>query len=695
MADSILASMAVRISAQTADFNKGLKGVQGQIGSFVSNINRITGAVGVAFAAKDVATFGFEISKLAGEAKGVKDAFDRLPNSTKLMVDLKNATANTVSELDLMKRSVQANNFGIALESLPELLKFAAIRAQQTGQSVDYLVDSIITGIGRKSPLILDNLGISAVRLKSQFGGAALEAQSIGDVAKAVGKIATEELKKMGEFSDNEATKTQQLTAAWTNLTVALGTASNQSGVLGDGLSDLTIIVRGLTNLLNGEGSNALSNYLKLVFLIPRYAIKAGAAVVEYATHQDTLTEAVDKFNNKIKEQSKDQFALPYNVTDAGVKDLKALEKLAEQAGKKLVLLSDSTGKTVLVIKQQVGTTTQVVAANNEHIKTLDSLQAELKELNTDFEQIDVTDRKNLETIGKKIIALDEQIKKINELRKAQESYGNTIEGLNKKLDALNEEYDKVPLDSPGASKRLNEISQEIIAIEALIKKLRALKTINEEIATQTRPLTTTGKEGNRFGSTDRGPFADYGTSDTSLFDFDKELEKINARSKQIKKVVIETGNEIKKVYVDMAAGISGAISSIIYEFGRGIGGAKDFGEGILQAIIGFAKQFGEILVSLGVAAIAAQQLAINPYVAVAAGAALLLLAGAASAALQSSQDAYNGAGGGASRGGSSKTDVNWRDNIKVEVSGEMEIRGDRLVYVINRQGQLNNRTRG
>jgi hypothetical protein len=113
---------------------------------------------------------------------------------------LRKATRGLVSDLELMKVTVQAGNFGIPIEQMGKLLEFATKRAAETGQSVDYLVNSIVTGIGRKSPLILDNLGISAVRLKEKFGGVAIEAQSIADVAQAVGDIAAEEMGKMGSL---------------------------------------------------------------------------------------------------------------------------------------------------------------------------------------------------------------------------------------------------------------------------------------------------------------------------------------------------------------------------------------------------------------------------------------------------------------------------------------------------------------
>lgn len=232
--------MAVQISANTAEFNKALSSTSNNLKTFTSNIQNIAATVGIAFGVQQVAAFGLEVTKLAGQAEAVQAAFDRLPNSIRLMERLKDATGGTVSELELMKRAVQASNFDISLEALPRLLEFATLRAQQTGQSVDYLVDSIVTGIGRKSKLILDNLGISAVQLSEELKGVSLDASSIGEVAEAVGRIAEKNLVNMAGFSENAATKLQRLSASWENLKVAIGNAANSTGVFGQAIDLLT-----------------------------------------------------------------------------------------------------------------------------------------------------------------------------------------------------------------------------------------------------------------------------------------------------------------------------------------------------------------------------------------------------------------------------------------------------------------------
>ncbi|MGH1436604.1 MAG: hypothetical protein ACRBG0_19330 [Lewinella sp.] len=248
-------AVVFRLQAEKDRLKRDLDKAKGHLSRYKQQSSNILSGIGKqmvgAFAIGTVASFGLEISKLAGEAKGVKAAFDRLKDSAKVLEEMREATGGTVSELELMKRTTQAANFGISLQALPKLMEFATLRAQQTGQSVDYLVDSIVTGIGRKSPLILDNLGISAVALKEKLGGVSIAAADVGLVADAVGKIAEENLQDMADFSENASTKVQRLDATWENFKVTLGTVTNESGVLNRSLDHTTTLL----GLFNGDSS--------------------------------------------------------------------------------------------------------------------------------------------------------------------------------------------------------------------------------------------------------------------------------------------------------------------------------------------------------------------------------------------------------------------------------------------------------
>ncbi len=236
-------SVVFALRAESERLKRDLDKAKSNMSSFKTQTTaisgKIAGALAGAFAIKEIGQFVFAINQAAGEAQGVKAAFDRLKDSKRILEELKAATGGTVDELSLMKRTVQAANFGISLEALPKLLEFATLRAQQTGQSVDYLVDSIITGIGRKSPLILDNLGISAVALKEKLGDVSIAAADVGTVAEAVGAIASDELQNMAGFSENATTKVQRLGASWEDFKGTLGELTLAGNSFYDILNDI------------------------------------------------------------------------------------------------------------------------------------------------------------------------------------------------------------------------------------------------------------------------------------------------------------------------------------------------------------------------------------------------------------------------------------------------------------------------
>jgi hypothetical protein len=94
------------------------------------------------------------------------------------------------------------------------------------------MVNSIVNGIGRKSLLILDNLGISASRLKEQFHGVSLQSLSVAEVTQGVAEIMEEEMKKMGGYAENAATKVDQITVAHQELRVEIAKRIESGGVL-------------------------------------------------------------------------------------------------------------------------------------------------------------------------------------------------------------------------------------------------------------------------------------------------------------------------------------------------------------------------------------------------------------------------------------------------------------------------------
>lgn len=199
--------------------------------------------------------------ELARQGEGIRVAFERL-NKPGLLDNLKEATHGTVSEIELMKQAIKFENFKLPLEDLATYLAFAQQKAKDTGESIDFLVTSIVNGLGRQSKQILDNLGISAAELTKRMNEGA-------DMTKAVADIIREEMEKAGDYVETAADRAARASAQATDKMEALGqkaipVAEEWSKVWNEisigGMDFLTFVlnpiadsIRSIRELLNGE----------------------------------------------------------------------------------------------------------------------------------------------------------------------------------------------------------------------------------------------------------------------------------------------------------------------------------------------------------------------------------------------------------------------------------------------------------
>ena len=153
--------------------------------------------------------------ELARQGEGIRIAFERLGRGD-ILDGLREATHGTVTDLELMKAAVKFNDFKLPVEELGTMLAFAQQKAKDTGQSVDYMVDSIVTGLGRKSLMILDNLGLSATEIKERM-------KETGDMTKAVGAIIRDQMAKAGDYVETAADRAAQANVSLQNKMEELG----------------------------------------------------------------------------------------------------------------------------------------------------------------------------------------------------------------------------------------------------------------------------------------------------------------------------------------------------------------------------------------------------------------------------------------------------------------------------------------
>jgi|GEM_PF-1265714 len=532
--------LVFKMYTDLTNYSRGLKKAGNELDNFNKHIGKIGGMIAGAFSVAAIASFTREVVNLAAEAEPVQKAFERIGGGAYLD-DLRSATRNTVSDLELMKRAVAANNFQIPLESLAGLFEFARRRAEETGQSVDYLVNSIVTGIGRKSPLILDNLGISAVALKEKLNGVSTEAANISDVAKAVGQIAQAELAKMGDESVTTQQKIASITTEWQNIKLAIGEAIAESGVFSSSLEG----VQGIIDRIRG-----------------RNALRDSQGLVLFASGGTQISDMkeLDKLINNVK----------FNMQALTFKSDTWIDRF----------LHPQQAAMAKNLYDQLSPIFEMLMRHKEDLAVVDRMMS----IRPDTTEPTKTD-------GPKAIVgiynkLNEQIKIYKE-RLEEANSVSMIRKMREKISLL--EMEKQYYDSIGTA-------------------LAKMKPKTAQVTTgATLPSMQMRNSGRQMA---------MGSDAPSLYELEQEAVGASQLLSYFREDILATAAE------GFGLMISGDM------------GLAEFFGGILQLTADFAKQFGKLLIEIGLAKISLEKLGVSGIGAVIAGAALIAAAGAISGLL-------------------------------------------------------------
>lgn len=131
--------------------------------------NLINGAVEFG---KQMGQLAVDTARRGGQIQDVFVGFEKnFEDNQKALKDLREAAQGTISDYDLMLSANKASMLGVTQnsEEMADLLEIARGRAQALGLDSTQAFEDIVTGIGRMSPLILDNLGITTAAYKEQL----------------------------------------------------------------------------------------------------------------------------------------------------------------------------------------------------------------------------------------------------------------------------------------------------------------------------------------------------------------------------------------------------------------------------------------------------------------------------------------------------------------------------------------------
>lgn len=190
---------------------------------WLENMNKIGFAItnffgleqGISGVISKVTSLAQESMDVAKQAEGIEIAFKRI-DKPGLLANLRKETHDTINDMQLMQQAVKFANFDLPVEQLGKLLAFAQQQAKDTGESLDYMVNSLVDGMTRQSPKILDNLGLSAQKIKEKTA-------ETGDFVQGVISIIQERMEKTGGYAETAADRTAKANARMVNAQMELG----------------------------------------------------------------------------------------------------------------------------------------------------------------------------------------------------------------------------------------------------------------------------------------------------------------------------------------------------------------------------------------------------------------------------------------------------------------------------------------
>jgi len=241
-----------------------------------------------------------------------------------ILQKLREATHGMVSDSELMQQAVLAmlligrESLGDLSETLPRLAEIAAAASRATGESLSFMFESIVKGIGRASPMILDNLGFT-IDLTAAYER----------YAKTLGATS-------GQVVDNSA-KIAQLTTKLQDLKTQLHIAQLRMGELSEKTKESTrAALQFRIDKLNRQIAETEKELAKATAAHGKFASAVGEGTVKLTKEQKVaalLAEVMRRGEDYIKTFGKVQ-------EDAAV--------LAGRLSAKLKNLKDTIGRALM-----------------------------------------------------------------------------------------------------------------------------------------------------------------------------------------------------------------------------------------------------------------------------------------------------------------------------------------------------------
>jgi hypothetical protein len=151
--DRKVADSGEKAARQSAGFAERIKG-------------QWLGVSAAVYSAYRTAVTAFDLGEAAANYQQSRQAFRGMVramgrDAEQEFARIKAASAGLIPDNTLVEATNRAMSLGIPIQHLGALIEISRAKARDMGISMTYAFDSLVTGIGRASPLMIDNLGIS------------------------------------------------------------------------------------------------------------------------------------------------------------------------------------------------------------------------------------------------------------------------------------------------------------------------------------------------------------------------------------------------------------------------------------------------------------------------------------------------------------------------------------------------------
>ena len=269
MSTSEYQELVVHLKVFVGDYEKSLKKASKANQSFTDSVKVAAGVLMRDFVTSLTQSVTSSI-KLGAQLKTLEKSFRMLSaatgEDTSSLKELRAATEGMVSDIDLLTQANAALALGLPTEDLDELFAASIKLGKAMGLDATHAVESLTMGIGRKSRLILDNLGI-VVRAEEAYEqyanvlGKSTDALTTAEKSHAFQSLAIQRVRDkaalLGDnISENEKGM-ERWSAAMKNLTTGLGSMLSPLAVLTPVLETLSPAIGIL--LVNNMGKMKLA----------------------------------------------------------------------------------------------------------------------------------------------------------------------------------------------------------------------------------------------------------------------------------------------------------------------------------------------------------------------------------------------------------------------------------------------------